>query len=739
MRINRYLALPGKPPTLSKLLLGTALGWAFLAGTACGPAAESPEDAQAKERAEMNSPAKFTNRLIQEQSPYLLQHAHNPVDWYPWGEKAFTRAREEDKPVFLSVGYSTCHWCHVMEEESFENQRIAQFLNEHFVAIKVDREERPDVDQLYMSAVQALTGRGGWPMSVFLTPEGEPFFGGTYFPPDDRHGRPGFRSLLERIQSAWETDRGQVVNSAQQMTALLREANQAPAAGGTAADGGSNLLAAAFGQLRDRFDDQQGGFGAAPKFPTPHNLTFLLRYANRTGDETALNMVRTTLDRMAAGGIYDHLGGGFHRYSTDARWLVPHFEKMLYDQAGLTLAYTDAFLVTGDDRYAEVVRGILEYVLRDLRDEGGGFYSAEDADSEGEEGTFYVWTAREIEEALDPDIARGVMDEYDVTQGGNWEGHSILNRRDIRRTVSPEVKSALKTLFDIREKRERPHRDEKIIAAWNGYMIEALARAGRALGEARYIQAAEDASRFIREHLWDDGRLQRYHRGGARTAAYVDDYAFLGRGELALYETTFDPAHLAEAKRIAEEMIGLFHQDEGSFVMAGHDAEQLIAPVVESYDGAMPSGNSAAAVFLLRLGHLLGDRSLEQKGRDVLSAFARNTLRSPSAHLELLSGLDFVLGPISEIVIAGDPSGLETDSALRDLLRVVWRGYHPNSVVAFHPTSGEGPVLELIPYLSVQGVIDGKATAYVCQDYACQLPVHDAAGLVEQLAGSRGQ
>lgn len=739
MPIHRDLALPGRPPTLWKSMPGTVLGLALLAGAACGPAAEPPEDAQAKERAEMNSPASFTNRLIQEQSPYLLQHAHNPVDWYPWGEEAFTRAREEDKPIFLSVGYSTCHWCHVMEEESFENEAIARFLNDHFVAIKVDREERPDVDQLYTSAVQALTGRGGWPMSVFLTPEGKPFFGGTYFPPDDRYGRPGFRSLLERIHTAWEADRGQVVDSAERMTALMREANQAPMADETAGELGPELLTAAFGQLQGRFDSQQGGFGAAPKFPTPHNLTFLLRYAKRTGDEAALKMVQTTLDKMAAGGIYDHLGGGFHRYSTDDRWLVPHFEKMLYDQAGLTLAYTDAFLATGDAVYAEVVRGVLDYVLRDLRDEKGGFYSAEDADSEGEEGTFYVWTAQEIEAVLGPETARGVIEEYGVTQKGNLEGHSILNREDVHRMVSPEVREALGVLFDVREKRERPHRDEKIIAAWNGYMIEAFARAGRALGEPRYIEAAEQAAGFVREHLWDDGRLQRYHRGDAQTLAYVDDYAFLGRGELALYETTFDPAHLAEANRIAGDMVRLFQQKEGSFVMSGHDAEKLIVPIVESYDGAMPSGNSAAAVFLLRLGHLLGDRDLEQAGRDILRAFAKNAARSPSAHLELLSGLDFALGPISEIVIAGDPAGLQADSPLRDLMQIVWQAYLPNSVVAFRPTGEEGPALELIPYLKVQGAIDGKATAYVCRDYACQLPVHDAAELREQLAAGRVQ
>jgi uncharacterized protein YyaL (SSP411 family) len=684
----------------------------------------------------MASEATHTNRLIDEKSPYLLQHAHNPVAWYPWGPEALARARDEDKPIFLSIGYSTCHWCHVMAHESFENDDIAAILNEHFVAIKVDREERPDLDKLYMSAVQALTGRGGWPMSLFLTPDREPFFGGTYFPPEDRWGRPGFKSLLNDIANAWREDRPGLLQSATSITAFLLSASGTPRNDSPAADPTAELLAEAFGQLKDRFDPRQGGFGEAPKFPTPHNLTFLMRYAHRTGDAQALEMVTATLDAMASGGIHDHLAGGFHRYSTDEHWLVPHFEKMLYDQAGLALAYSGAWLVTGDTTYAAVTRDILDYVLAYLRDPGGAFYSAEDADSEGEEGTFYVWTVDEITDLLGAEIAGEFNRTFGVSSPGNWEGKNILNRDAARPALNSAMINARDQLRVARDKRPRPHRDEKIVTAWNGYMIEALARAGQALQEPRYVQAAEAAAQFIEAQLWRDGRLLRYHRGAAADIpGFIDDYAFLGRGLLALYEATFQPRYLQAALHLAHETKRLFHRPHGGFDFAGIDTERLLAPVVEIHDGAMPSGNSAASVLLLRIGHLTANVEIETLGREVLQSFAARVRRAPASHLEMLSALDFALGPVTEVVIATPGDDPTTDPAAAALLASLWSRYLPNTVTAAHTPASRAKITALIPYVASQAMIAGRPTAYVCRDYACRLPVHDGQALARQLDG----
>ncbi len=693
----------------------------MMANPSCGGSSDSGEGI---------SQARHTNRLIHEKSPYLLQHAHNPVDWFPWGAEALRKAREEDKPIFLSIGYSTCHWCHVMEHESFENERIAEFLNQHFVPIKVDREERPDLDNLYMTAVQAITGRGGWPMSVFLTPQLEPFFGGTYFPPDDRWGRPGFMSILTRIDSAWRTDRTSLLSSAERVTDFVR----AQATGATSdrpdAMPTEKVLEQGYESLRQRFDETRGGFGDAPKFPTPHNLTFLLRYAKRTGSAEALRMVTRTLDAMAAGGIHDHLGGGFHRYSTDAEWLAPHFEKMLYDQAGLARAYTDAYLVTGDRLYAGVTRDILDYVLAYLTDPAGGFYSAEDADSEGEEGTFYVWTPEQIREVLGEDLAERFSRGFGVTAGGNWEGKSILHRAAWREPLLGELEDARRSLLEARDGRPRPHRDEKIIVAWNGYMIEAFARAGRALGETRYIEAARRAADFIEKDLWRDGRLLRYHHAGAAEAlGYLDDYAYLGRGLLGLYEATFDARYLERAVHVAGEIHRLFARPEGGYTFSGNDGEKLLAEVVETYDGAFPSGNSAACVFMLRLGHLTANPEVKGRAETALKAFADPLTRSPAAHVEMLSAFDFALGPVTEVVVAGGAR----DPAVGELLQAIGERYLPNSVTAFHPAEDSGSIQALIPYLETQPALAGSATAYVCQNYACQLPVHERSALVKLL------
>jgi uncharacterized protein YyaL (SSP411 family) len=684
----------------------------------------------AKEREPMNGEHAYTNRLIHERSPYLLQHAHNRVDWYPWGPEALEKARTEQKPIFLSIGYSTCHWCHVMERESFENPEIAELLNRHFVSIKVDREERPDLDNLYMMAVQGMTGSGGWPMSVFLTPDLEPFFAGTYFPPQDQYGRPGFGTLLQNIRRAWQDDRPGLAAQGERVAEFLRAQSRKAPAEPDARALTTDLLDSAHRAMAGSYDEERGGFGRAPKFPTPHTLTFLLRYAERTGSGSARAMVRGTLNAMAAGGIHDHLGGGFHRYSTDERWLVPHFEKMLYDQAGLTLAYAAGWLVFGEETYATVVRQIANYVLRDLSHPDGGFYSAEDADSEGEEGTFYVWTAAEIDAVLGPETAPAFRNAYRVADLGNWEGKNILHVGAVAPDLFTGWEDARRRLFEHRSRRPRPHRDEKIIVEWNGYMIEALARAGTALAEPRYVQAAARAARFIETHLWREGRLLRHYRDGAADVpAYLPDHVYLGRGLLALYEATFDPEWLEKSLHLARETIRLFSRPEGGFVLAGIDVEPLLAPVVDTYDGALPSGNSVAAAFLLRLGHLTASDEMRTAGWNVLEAFAQDLQRNPSAHLAMLAALDFGLGPNTEVVVAGDAS----DPVVKRMWSALWGRYLPNTVTAFRPVSNADLVVSLIPYLELQTTPEGKPTAYVCRDYACRLPVHDTPGLLSRL------
>ncbi len=708
----------------------------FSAGGGGGASPETPVEAEDLQG----------NRLVHEKSPYLQQHAHNPVDWYPWGEEAIQKARRESKPIFLSIGYSTCHWCHVMERESFEDEEIAALLNERFVPIKVDREERPDLDHIYMTAVQAMTGQGGWPLSVFLTPDLEPFYGGTYSPPDDRLGRPGFKSLLERIAHAWSSRRGGVDATARKVASFLKEQGEPAGAESGSTRLYGRVLEGAFKSLRQRYDADQGGFGGAPKFPTPHVIGFLLRYAHRTGNAEALEMVRHTLDAMAAGGIHDHLGGGFHRYATDAAWLVPHFEKMLYDQAGLALAYTDAYLVTGDATYAGVVRGILDYVLAYLTHPGGGFFAAEDADSEGEEGTFYVWESDQIDDVLGHHLGHTFRRNFGVSPQGNWEGKNILHRSLPIPPLSDELREARDRLLKARDQRPRPHRDEKIIVAWNGLMIEALARAGRALAEPRYTAAAQSAARFVEENLWREGRLLRHYRDGAADAAgFLDDYAFLGMGLLALYETTFHPHHLGASVHLARELVRLFAREDGAFNYAGKDGEQLLAPVLDIHDGALPSGNAAAATFLLRLGYLTGDSELISKGRDTVRTFYTRIERSPGSHTAMLAALDFALGPVTEVVLAGRLD----DPELTLLRKSVARSFRPNTVLLFNPDIGDqsprpadreiaayrDTLYSLVPYLEAQKAIGGRATAYVCRDYACRAPVHDTRALGRMLDG----
>ncbi|MBI3099585.1 MAG: thioredoxin domain-containing protein [Planctomycetes bacterium] len=685
------------------------------------------------------------NRLIFESSPYLLQHARNPVDWHPWGEAAFERAKREDKPVFLSVGYSTCHWCHVMERESFENDEVATLMNERVIAVKVDREERPDVDAIYMAAVQTMTGSGGWPMSVFLTPEGKPFWCGTYFPPEDRHGRPGFKTVLTRIGDLWMNRREELLEGAEQLTRDI----QSQGSSAQTAEIGAQTLKKGFDAYRHLFDEALGGFGSAPKFPRSHSLSFLLRYHRRSGEAKALAMVETTLDRMARGGMHDHLGGGFHRYSTDRKWLVPHFEKMLYDQALLARTYLEAWQVTGKEQYAAVARDIINYVLRDMTDPGGGFYSAEDADSEGVEGKFYVWTKAELQEALGAEDGEVFSRIYGAAEGGNFreEASGEETRRNILHLPKSlsEAARELKTdaaglekrlsdmrarLFQIRERRVHPYRDDKILTDWNGLMIGAIACGGRVLGDDRYLEAARAAASFALGTLEKDGRLlHRCRNGQASIKAFLDDYAFLTLGLLDLYEATLEVRWLRESKRLAGEMVRLFWDEkEMGFHFSGSDGERLIARTQELYDGAIPSGNSVATLALLRIGRLTMDGTLEGAADENLKRFSGEVDRSPTGYPFMLMALDFAVGPTKEVVLAGPPD----DAGIMAMRTAIDRRFLPELVVALHPTDEAAAEIEaVVPFLKGLLPIDGKGTAYVCENHACNLPTTDDEKMVQ--------
>jgi len=669
------------------------------------------------------------NRLIGQASPYLLQHAHNPVDWFPWGDEAFEKARVEDKPIFLSIGYSTCHWCHVMERESFEDEQTARQLNQDFISIKVDREERPDVDETYMKAVQAMTGTGGWPLSVFLTPEGKPFYGGTYFPPRAGFGRPSFRQLLAGVSQAWRTKRGDLLASSQSLTDSLAGSFHAGPERSLSAD----VLQKAFDALSSDFDPIYGGFGAAPKFPQPTMLSLLLNYAWRTGEQAALDMVDRSLDSMARGGIHDHLGGGFHRYSTDAQWLVPHFEKMLYDQATIGLAYVQAYQAAGKAAHAAVARDIFDYVLRDMTDPGGGFYAGEDADSEGREGAFYIWREDEIREILGESDAKGFCDCYGVTDAGNFEqGENILHVVGSIEETAAKLADARLRLLTRRNGRRRPHRDDKIIASWNGLMISALAKGGSVLGEARYVQAAAKAAAFVLESLRVDGRLMRYWRAGRVVEkAFLDDYAMLILGLIDLYEATFDSRWLAEARLGAEQMIELFADpDEGGLFLTGRDAERLISREKPAYDGVVPSGNSAAALGLLKLGAILMESRFSDQAERVLRLFSGSISQTPTAFTAMLLAFDYRLGPTQQIVVTGP-----ADQA-RPLLEEVRHRFLPNATLLFREAGPRGAaVAKMVPFVRDLVPLDGCATAYVCENHACRRPVVTADDLAASLDG----
>ncbi len=684
---------------------------------------------------------KYTNRLINQTSPYLLQHAHNPVDWYPWSEEAFERAKKENKPVFLSIGYSTCHWCHVMETESFENEKIAGIMNEHFVSIKVDREHRPDVDGIYMSAIQMMTGSGGWPLSVFLTPNGRPFFGGTYFPPKDIYGRPGFERVLLAIAEAWKNKQQELVESSNKISKVLSNLTRPTEKETLSPD----MLKSGFDYFKATFDPINGGFGPAPKFPQPTNLSMLLSYWHRTNDTQALQIVEKTLDVMAKGGIYDHLGGGFHRYATDEKWLVPHFEKMLYDQALLSKVYLQAHQATGKKKYAETAREIFDYVLRDMTDPEGGFYSAEDADSEGKEGAFYVWEAEQINSMLDKEEAEIFSTYYGVTKKGNFEENkTIFNITPSKEQLEKKflkdytelmniISSARIKIFNERSKRIRPHRDDKIITAWNGLMISSMAYGGAVLQEEKYSKAAEKAGRFILDALYKKGRLMRYYsRDQAVELAFLDDYAFTIMGLLDLYQTSFEAKWLIDAKMLAEEMIELFADNEhGGFFLTGKDSEKLISRIKPNTDGVIPSGNSAAAFALLKLGKLAMNSYFTEQGFKILEFFSQQLKQSSGYSSEMLTALNFWLGPTPEIVIAGNADAADT----RQMLKLIRKKFLPNTVVLLHQQNKlDSGIDKIIPFIKNITAIENKATAYVCENFACKQPVNNTDDLDKMLS-----
>ena len=676
------------------------------------------------------------NRLKNEKSPYLLQHADNPVDWYPWGPEAFEKARQEDKPIFLSIGYSTCHWCHVMEHESFENEEVARLMNQTFVSIKVDREERPDLDQLYMTVAQLMTGGGGWPLNIFMTPDKKPFFAATYIPKDNLYGRLGMMELIPRVDELWRTNRQELLSSADRIVAALRQVSESQ---------GSNLLDAsvldkAYQQLLDSFDRDLGGFGNAPKFPTPHNFYFLLRYWQRSGREEALDMVEKTLQAMRAGGIYDHVGFGFHRYSTDAEWLVPHFEKMLYDQALLTLAYTEVFQATGKSFYQTTAREILSYILRDMQSPEGAFYSAEDADSEGEEGKFYLWNYGELENLLNDreldQLVRnfGLKPEGNFTdQDGGSSGLNILHGRRPANEAQEDFQAIRKKLFAYRQKRIHPLKDDKILTSWNGLMIAALARAGGAFSEKAYTDAAEKAASFIMNQMRDGrGRLlHRFRLGEAGIQAFSEDYAFFIWGLIELYEATADIRYLKSALELNRDFIENYWDDEqGGFYMTADDVGAVLLRQRSIGDGALPAASSVALLNLLRLARFTDNSEYWTFAETIIRRFSDHAERNPRAHTFFLGALDFQLGPGYEIVIAGQTGSRDTEA----MLRAVRRRFLPNKILLHRPSEKIEPeILDLADFLRYQEAIDGRATAYICQNYACRLPTNDLESLVDQL------
>ncbi len=691
---------------------------------------------------------KFSNKLTQEKSPYLLQHAENPVEWFAWNDDAFEKAKKENKPIFLSIGYSTCHWCHVMAHESFEDEEVASLMNDAFVNIKVDREERPDIDGVYMEVAQMITGRGGWPLTIIMTPDKKPFYAATFIPKESRYNILGMKELIPRIKKLWTSKQEDI----DKVIGEIEEALSQPSKNGPTEDLTLEDINLAFSQLSQRFDKEKGGFGSAPKFPSPHNLMLILIYWKRTGDERALYIVEKTLQEMRLGGLFDHLGFGFHRYSTDAEWLLPHFEKMLYDQASLMMVYTEAYQITKKDEYADVVRDIFEYVTRDLTSPEGAFYSAEDADSEGEEGKFYTWTQKEIEDTLEGEMASIFKQVYNVHKKGNFNdevtrektGFNILhlkqsvnNTTDLtnmsREELTILLNEAKTKLFIRRERRVRPSLDDKILTDWNGFMIAALAKATVATGCEKFIQAGEKSLSFILETMFNEKQelFHRYKDGEVAIGAFLDDYAYLIWSLLEMYEATFKPEYLEQAKDLTEDLIKNFWDEkEGGFYFTSVDAEELLVRKKDAYDGAMPSGNSVSMFNLIRLARLLGDSNYEYYAAAIGKAFSVDIKRAPSTFSMMLLALDFEIGPSYEIVIAGKPEQEDT----REMIEQIRKNFIPRKVVLLRGTEKQSQsITELAPFTKYHEPLNGKATAHVCVDHNCKLPTTDLVKMMELL------
>ena len=692
----------------------------------------------------------FTNQLSNEPSPYLQQHAHNPVDWLPWGDEAFEKARQQDKPVFLSIGYATCHWCHVMAHESFEDTEVAELLNEHFICIKVDREERPDIDNIYMTACQLTTGSGGWPLTIIMTPDKKPFYAATYIPKESRFGRPGMMQLIPRIAEMWQYEREKIIKSSEEITAAVQRTGETSK--GEALDTG--IFEKAFNGFKSNFDDIHGGFSRAPKFPSPHNLLFLLRYGHQNPSSPAVEMVEKTLVEMRKGGIFDHVGFGFHRYATDQQWLLPHFEKMLYDQAMLIMAYTEAWQITQNPLLKETVDEIITYVLRDMTDSKGGFYSAEDADSEGEEGKFYVWTEEEVRNILPQNQAELFINIFNFEPGGNFKeeaggkptGANIphlkkqINELARERNMEPDqlenkLESAREKLFDEREKRVHPLRDDKILTDWNGLMMAALAKAGRVFNRDDYLQAAEDAYSFITDKLMKgDKLLHRYRDGQAAITAHADDYAFVIWGLIELYESRFVPHYLEAALKIQEKFnTHYWDQEDGGFYFTADQSEKILHRNKEFYDGALPSANSVAMNNLLRLGRLTGQPEYEKRADELHRLYANQINQAPTGFSQFLCGLHFALGETREVIIAGS----HIQSATQEMLDLLAQRFLPSTVVLFKPTDEalQKKLVDLVPQTENHHPLDGTPAAYVCRDFHCEQPVTNIDELKEKLSG----
>jgi uncharacterized protein len=677
------------------------------------------------------------NHLKDEKSPYLIQHAKNPVDWYPWGDEAFEKAKKEDKPVFLSIGYSTCHWCHVMAHESFENPEVAALLNHVFVPVKVDREERPDIDSIYMTACQIMTGTGGWPLTIIMTPDKKPFFAGTYFPRESGFGAIGLKDLILNVQDIWNDNREEALNSGDQIFRALQDVSKI----GEGEDLGEKILEKSYDELSKVFDDDNGGFGDFQKFPTPHNLIFLLRYWKRTKNKHALYMVTKTLDSMALGGIYDQIGFGFHRYSVDKYWLVPHFEKMLYDQALIAMVYTEAFQATGKPDYKKTAEEIFQYVLRDMKSSSGAFYSAEDADSEGVEGKFYEWTLEEVGEILDDNEKEFASLVFDVKEDGNFNDgysqtsnknilhmkHDIDELKDILNLSKTEIEDKIESirikLYNRREKRVHPHKDDKILTDWNGLMIASLAKASQVFNENNYSDASKVAADFILEKLSIDNRLvHRYREGNAGISGNLDDYSFMIWGLLELYTAIFDVKYLNSAIELNNILLKHFWDElDGGFYFTADDAEKVLIREKKTYDSATPSGNSVEILNLLRIARLTEDPELEAKAVKMGSTFSENIKRAPTGHTHFITAFDFKVGPAFEVVIVGKPRAPDTIKMLNTLNRY----YIPNNVIIFKNSDNPGDVNKIAESLKFKKSIEGLATAHVCAAGSCKIPTTD--------------